>query len=119
MGVGKSWEGVESWWVGSVQGGWGYRSKDVLKGQWRTLGINLSYALRPLEINSTPAAPQLIMWHRAGSVPSRWILMEKEPVVQQREKQQWSRHSNLGPSETMDAVKFPNCITRSSTCKIL
>lgn len=32
--------------------------------------INLSYALRPLQINFTPAASRLIIWQRAGNVPS-------------------------------------------------
>lgn len=32
--------------------------------------INLLYALRPLQINFTPAACRLIMWQRAGDVPS-------------------------------------------------
>lgn len=32
--------------------------------------INLLYALRPLQINFTPAASRLIMWQRAGNVPA-------------------------------------------------
>lgn len=37
--------------------------------QWMR-SINLLYALRPLQINFTPVASRLIMWQRAGIVPS-------------------------------------------------
>lgn len=52
------------------------RGRRRLEGSGRPSGcsrcasINLLYALRPLQINFTPAASGLIMWQRAGSLPA-------------------------------------------------
>lgn len=56
--------GVEEEQEGHLRGG-----KGLFKWLQMIQSINLSYALRPLQINFTPVASRLIMWQRAGDVP--------------------------------------------------
>lgn len=63
---------VKIWRFGAERGQEGHSRDGKGLFKWLQLmrSINLLYALRPLQINFTPAASRLIMWQRAGNVPS-------------------------------------------------